>query len=177
MYGCHFFAAVLLFNGWNSAVKDLRKHSKRKSAISCTEATIKRTSLRLSYSQNSRRRNICFTESSSKFRATFFARILALLWFALSNWFMEQISSEHSGILAWPTGNSREKSICESSREFFSFRTVQFVPTNSCFCFSFSEVVPEHESSLTLFLRLVSVHLTKLIHSGSLQAWKQIKGR
>ncbi|XP_066028279.1 protein MMS22-like isoform X2 [Pocillopora verrucosa] len=38
-------------------------------------------------------------------------------------------------------------------------------------------VVPEHESSFTLFLRLVSVHLTKLLKSGSLQAWKQMKGR
>lgn len=40
-----------------------------------------------------------------------------------------------------------------------------------------SSVVPDHENSFTLFLRLVSVHLTKLLHSGSLHAWKQIKGR
>lgn len=40
-----------------------------------------------------------------------------------------------------------------------------------------STVIPEHESSFTLFLRLVSIHLTKLLQSGALQGWKQIKGR
>lgn len=56
-------------------------------------------------------------------------------------------------------------------------RTGHFTRTNCCLFFIFSAAIPEHESSLTLFLRLVSVHLTKLLHSGSLQAWKQIKGR
>ncbi|XP_068755501.1 protein MMS22-like [Montipora capricornis] len=40
-----------------------------------------------------------------------------------------------------------------------------------------SLVILEHENSFSLFLRLVSVHLTKLLHSGSLHAWKQMKGR
>lgn len=126
MYGCHFFAAVLLFNGWNSVVKDLRKHSKRESAISCIEAKIKRTSPRTSYSPTSRRRSICFTESSSKFRATFFAGILVLLWFALFRFWLV-----HGTNKLWASGHpgvtnrklARKKFLRVISR-VFSFRTV-----------------------------------------------------
>lgn len=188
MYVWYFFAALLLFSGWNSVLKDPRKHSKREFAISCSEARIKRTSPRLSYSPTSTLRSICFTLSSSKFHATFSPRIFVLPCFSLFRfWLIHRtnklwVSWHVSGALLvrdpLEQRKTREKkNSCESSLEFFSFCTVHFSPTNSCFCFCFSAVIPEHESSLTLFLRLVSVHLTKLLHSGSLQAWKQIKGR
>lgn len=83
MYVWYFFAALLLFSGWNSVLKDPRKHSKREFAISCSEARIKRTSPRLSYSPTSTLRSICFTLSSSKFHATFSPRIFALPCFSL----------------------------------------------------------------------------------------------
>ena len=137
--------------------------------------------LRLSYSPASTLGIICFLLKSSKFHATFSPRIFALRCFALFR-FTEQISSEYPGmyraIRAVSSGKTREKKVLVSlPASFFSFRTVLFSPSNDHFCFSFSAVIPEHESSFTLFLRLVSVHLTKLLHSGSLQAWKQIKGR
>ena len=181
MHVWHFFAALLLFSGWNSVLKDPRKHSKREFDISCIEARVKRISLRLSYSPASTLRVICFTlRNSSKFHATFSPHVFVLPCFALLK-FSEEISSEYPGMyraIRVTSGKTREEKILVNLPARFSYFVLStfHLPMVTC-AFFFSAVIPEHESSMTLFLRLVSVHLTKLLHSGSLQAWKQIKGR
>ena len=106
----HFFAALLLFSGWNSVLKDPKKHSKREFAISCIEARINCTSLRLSYSPASTLSIICFTPRSN-FLAIVSPRIFVLPCFAL---FAEQITSEYPGMyraMRVTSGKTRKKKI------------------------------------------------------------------
>ena len=121
MHVWHFFAALLLFSGWNSVLKDPRKHSKREFAVSCWDFRTLQPQLSVSF---------VFLLKSIKFHATFFPRIFALRCFALFR-FTEQISSEYTGmyraIRAVSSGKTREKKILVSlPASFFSFRTVLF---------------------------------------------------
>ena len=141
MHVWHFFAALLLFSGWNSVLKDPRKHCKREFDISCIEARVKRISLRLSYSPASTLRVICFTlRNASKFHATFSPHVFVLPCFALLK-FSEEISSEYPGMyraIRVTSGKTREEKILVNLPARFSYFVLStfHLPMVTCAFFS-----------------------------------------